>query len=156
GNCATIVRLQILNNTNSPCSRPGLVVFAGVAFELGELLAQSDAVHLRLAGEDGGTTVEAPEQMAEHGGFDGVVHFAVADAFAQTVVEPRGEDGFEVRGGRFAPGGMEIARQVVWEEEAARGNGDGVFEDVTQFADVAGPGMALEEFQRRRRELDGT
>ena len=39
------------------------------------------------------------------------------------------------------------------QNDAAGGDGDGVFEDVAQFADIAGPGVALEQVERLGREL---
>ena len=89
------------------------------------------------------------EEVAQSEGFEFVVHLAVAGAGGELVLEPRAERGFEgLAGGRGAFG--EVAKgagKVLRENDAAIRDGDGVLEDVAEFADVAGPGVALEQFR---------
>ncbi len=66
-------------------------------------------VHFRFAGEDGRLAAEMREQVAQGEGFEFVVHFFVARAGAELLLEPVGERGFEQLAGRRSGGLEEFA-----------------------------------------------
>lgn len=122
----------------------------GVGGIEGELFAEGGAVHLQGAGEQGGFVFIAGEEGGEESVFEFVVKRVIAGGVAVVVVS--GEPGVEPlmeslvdeigRGGKWV---TEFAREVGRMEDVAGGGADGVFEDVAEFADVAGPGVIFEE-----------
>ncbi len=119
--------------------------------------AEGDAVHLQLAGEDGGLAAIAGEEMAQGHGLELVVDLAVGHAGCGFLVEPCGQEGVEI-GGRDLRGRRreaEIAGEMMREDDGAAGDGGGVLEGVAQFANIARPVMALQQLEGGGGELKG-
>ena len=97
------------------------------------------------------------EEVTKGDGLEGVVNFAVGGTLAKFLLEPIGEgilEGKIVEGWSF---GGEAKRfwEVMGENDGATGNGEGVLESVAQLADIAWPGVILEEGEGCRRKLSG-
>jgi len=69
-------------------------------------LAQRDAIHFRLAGQDRGLAIEVREQMAQRHFFERVVHLLIGGAIRELRLQPGGQRRLQGIGGSGRTAGM--------------------------------------------------